>query len=141
MGRVSYVPLVMCFVPSNPAPLWGELSIIPGKQGLTNTLPSCPGQVQILAGQVIFYFTCPEKMYRIYREYFNSEPFSRCCGMPGKWLKFGFVRPWASVPQYVPCQRIAFENLNLKWSFLICTSNLISGYVWQNYVPCIIFFL
>ena len=30
-------------------------------QGLTNPLPSCPGQVQILAGQVIFYFTCPEK--------------------------------------------------------------------------------
>ena len=28
---------------------------------LTNPLPSCPGQVQILAGQVIFYFTCPEK--------------------------------------------------------------------------------
>ena len=32
-------------------------------------------------------------MYRIYREYCNSEPFSRCCGMPGKWLKLGFVRP------------------------------------------------
>ena len=31
------------------------------KRGLTNPLPSCPGQVQILAGQVIFYFTCPEK--------------------------------------------------------------------------------
>ena len=30
-------------------------------QGLTNPLPSCPGQVQILAGQVTFYFTCPEK--------------------------------------------------------------------------------
>ena len=30
-------------------------------QGLTNPLPSCLGQVQILAGQVIFYFTCPEK--------------------------------------------------------------------------------
>ena len=33
-------------------------------------------------------------MYRIYREYCNSEPFPRCCGMPGKWLKLGFVRPW-----------------------------------------------
>ena len=30
-------------------------------QGVTNPLPSCLGQVQILAGQVIFYFTCPEK--------------------------------------------------------------------------------
>ena len=30
-------------------------------QGLTNPLPSCPGQVQILTGKVIFYFTCPEK--------------------------------------------------------------------------------
>ena len=30
-------------------------------QGLTNPLPSCLGQAQILAGQVNFYFTCPEK--------------------------------------------------------------------------------
>ena len=30
-------------------------------QGMTNPLPSSPGQVQILVGQVIFYFTCPEK--------------------------------------------------------------------------------
>ena len=30
-------------------------------QGPTNPLPSCPGQVQILAEQVIFYFICPEK--------------------------------------------------------------------------------
>ena len=38
-------------------PHWGASN----KQGLTNPLPSCPGQVKILAGQVIFYFTCPEK--------------------------------------------------------------------------------
>ena len=30
-------------------------------QDLTNPLPSCPGQVHILDGQMIFYFTCPEK--------------------------------------------------------------------------------
>ena len=40
-----------------------------------------------------FLFHLPRKMYRMYREYCNSEPFSRCCGMPGKWLKLGFVRP------------------------------------------------
>ena len=61
-------------------------------QGLTNPLPSCPGQIQIwLASD--FLFNLPRKMYKIYREYCNSEPFSRCCGMPGKWLKLGFVRP------------------------------------------------
>ena len=31
-----------------------------------------------------FLFQLPRKMYRIYREYCNSEPLSRCCGMPGK---------------------------------------------------------
>ena len=40
-----------------------------------------------------FLFNLPRKMYRIYREYCNSEPFSRCCEMPGKWLKLGLVRP------------------------------------------------
>ena len=41
-----------------------------------------------------FFIHLPRKMYRIYREYCNSEPFSRCYGMPGKWLKLGFVRSW-----------------------------------------------
>ena len=62
-------------------------------QGLINPLPSCPEQVQILAGKGIFLFHLFRKMYRIYREYCNSEPFSRGCGMLGKWLKPGFVRP------------------------------------------------
>ena len=32
-----------------------------GKQGLTNPLSGCPGQVKIFAGQVKKFFTCPEK--------------------------------------------------------------------------------
>ena len=30
-------------------------------QGLTNPLSGCPGQVKIVAGQVKFFLTCPEK--------------------------------------------------------------------------------
>ena len=41
-----------------------------------------------------FLFHLPRKMYRIYKEYCNSKLFSRCCGLPGKWLKLEFVRPW-----------------------------------------------
>ena len=75
-------------------------------QGLTNPLPSCPGQVQILAGQVIFLFHLPRKMYRIYREYCNSKSFSRCCWILGKWLKLGFVRPCTCFGTNNNCQII-----------------------------------
>ena len=44
-------------------------------QGLTNPLPSCPGQVQILAGQVIFYFTCPENCIEYIRNTVISSYF------------------------------------------------------------------
>ena len=40
-----------------------------------------------------FLFHLPRKLYRIYKEYCNSKLFSRCCGLPGKWLKLEFVRP------------------------------------------------
>ena len=61
-------------------------------QGLTNPLPSCPGQVQILAGQVIFYFTCPEKCIEDIRNivipsYFLAAVDCRASG----WNEF--VRP------------------------------------------------
>ena len=54
-------------------------------QGLTNPLPSCPGQVQILAGQVIFYFTCPEKCIEYIRNivipsYFQAAVDCRASG-------------------------------------------------------------
>ena len=70
-------------------------------QSLTNPLPSCPGQVRILAGQVIFLFHLPRKMCKIYREYCNFGPVSRCCGIPDKWLKLGFVRPWNCLDEVV----------------------------------------
>ena len=31
-----------------------------------------------------FLFHLPRKIYRIYRQYCNSQPLSRCWGMPGK---------------------------------------------------------
>ena len=34
------------------------------KQGLTNPLSGCPGQVKIFAGQVKYFLTCPEKCIR-----------------------------------------------------------------------------
>ena len=46
-------------------------------------------------------------MYRIYRKYCNSEPFSRCCGMPDKWVKLGFVRLWIKyfqIHRYFSCK-------------------------------------
>ena len=34
------------------------------KQGLTNPLSGCPGQVKMFAGQVKYFLTCPEKCIR-----------------------------------------------------------------------------
>ena len=67
-------------------------------QGLTNPLPSCPGQVQILAGQVIFYFTCPEKCIEYIRNIVIPSYFQDAVDCWGKWLKLEFVRPcsWLS---------------------------------------------
>ena len=59
-------------------------------------------------------------MYRIYKEYCNSKLFSRCCGLPGKWLKPEFVRPWSIISAffvmkinlYICENDWCFQNLN-----------------------------
>ena len=65
--------------------------------GPDKSIAQLPGTRPNFGWASYFLFHLPRKMYKIYREYCNSEPFSRCCGMPGKWLKLGFVRPWRSV--------------------------------------------
>ena len=68
--------------------------------GPDKSVAQLPGTSPNFGWESDFLFHLPRKMYRIYREYCNSEPFSRCCGMLGKWLKFGFVRPCSS-PNYL----------------------------------------
>ena len=61
--------------------------------GPDKSIAQLPGTSPNFGWASDFLFHLRRKMFRIYREYCNSEPFSRCCGMPGKWLKLGFVRP------------------------------------------------
>ena len=63
------------------------------RAGPDKSIAQLPGTRPNFGWASYFLFRLPRKMYRIYREYCNSDPFSRCCGMPGKWLKLGFVRP------------------------------------------------
>ena len=60
--------------------------------GPVKSIAQLPGTSPNFGWASDFLFHLPRKMYRIYREYCNSEPFSRCCEKPGKWLKLGFVR-------------------------------------------------
>ena len=77
----SYCP---CIAPKNS---------FPSLSGPDKSIAQLPGTSPNFGWASEFLFHLPRKMYRIYREYCNSEPFSRCCRMPGKWLKLGFVRP------------------------------------------------
>ena len=86
--------------------MWPTLEVQYVKSEVTMTSPTGPDKsiAQLLGTgpnfgwASDFLFHLPRKMYRIYREYCNSKPFSRCCGMPGKWLKLGFVRPCPTTP-------------------------------------------
>ena len=86
--------LVDAFSLFSPQPIWLPVEA-PGHPvpGSNKSIAQLPGTSLNLGWASDFLFHLPRKMYRIYREYCNSEPFSRCRGMSGKWLKLGFVRP------------------------------------------------
>ena len=65
--------------------------------GPDKSIAQLPGTSPNLGWASGFLFHLPRKMYRIYKEYCNSKLFSRCCGLPGKWLKLEFVRPCDNV--------------------------------------------
>ena len=59
-----------------------------------------PGTSPDLGWASDFLFHLPRKMYRIYKEYCNSKLFTRCCGLPGKWLNFNLSGPGSTIPFY-----------------------------------------